>query len=205
MDHLLQEETVTMSVDGFDLEKARHLRDVVFPQAEVSLYIQHGFAYAVTHVETLIRVADLSTLFQMTDTEVLSRLNEALAAKRDQRKLSLSRLRIQAGLFSQAALAASINARFATASHKQVMSEKTVWNAENKKPISQKSALLILADLKAHGISAEIDEVDWTIGHQGKRIQDKKNQMGRKQQETQRGNQEHSREGGNGGTTTEQP
>jgi len=67
-DQPLQEETrqARFGVSAFVLEKARHLRDAVFPNAGVTLYIQEQWAYAVTSERALVPVALLESLAQMT-------------------------------------------------------------------------------------------------------------------------------------------
>src|SRR5256886_14269429 len=81
-DRPLPEETLQarFGVSAFVLEKARHLRDAVFPNAGVTLYIQEQWAYAVTSERALVPVALLESLAQMTNAEVSELIERQLVA-----------------------------------------------------------------------------------------------------------------------------
>jgi len=150
------------------LEKAHHLRDTVFPQAGVSLYIAHQQAYAVTSQQALVCVGPLEQLTVMSDEAVLVALDLALRAHHTQKR-SLRELRVQARFFSQADLAHFINERFATPRKPSIISPRTIWRAENGHPIAHTTALLIVTALREQGIQVSVEHIDWVIGHQGKR------------------------------------
>ena len=170
-DRPLQEETLQarFGVSAFVLEKARHLRDAVFPRAGVTLYIQEQWAYAVTSERALVPVALLESLAQMTDAEVIDLIERQLVAHQHSFRRPLRELRVEAGFLTQDELADFINEQFATARKRSVMSSKTIWRAENGHPIAATKALLILAALKARGVEATLASVVWVIGNQGKR------------------------------------
>ncbi|OLB53793.1 MAG: hypothetical protein AUI01_11085 [Ktedonobacter sp. 13_2_20CM_2_56_8] len=170
-DQPLQEETrqARFGVSAFVLEKARHLRDAVFPNAGVTLYIQEQWAYAVTSERALVPVALLESLAQMTNAEVSELIERQLVAHQQDFRRPLRELRVEAGFLTQDELADFINEQFATARKRSVMSSKTIWRAENGHPIAATKALLILAALKAHGVEASLASVGWVLGNQGKR------------------------------------
>ncbi|GHO97447.1 hypothetical protein KSF_074950 [Reticulibacter mediterranei] len=152
------------------LKKAGHLRDTVFPQAGVTLYLEKQHAYAVTDQQDLVSLGPLQLLTEMSDNQVLQTIRHALKSHTHQKR-SLHELRVRAGLYSQKALADYINERFATEHKPSVISARTIWRAENGSPIAQTTALLIVAALQERGVQATIDRIDWVIGHQGKREQ----------------------------------
>src|SRR5256885_17242480 len=170
-DQPLPKETLQerFGVSAFVLEKARHLRDVVFPHAGVALYIQEQWAYAVTSERALVPVALLESLAQMTDAEVSELIERQLVAHQQDFRRPLRELRVEAGFLTQDELADFINEQFATARKRSVMSSKTIWRAENGHPIAATKALLILAALKARGVEASPARVARGLGHQGKR------------------------------------
>ena len=170
-DRPLQEETLQarFGVSAFVLEKARHLRDAVFPRAGVTLYIQEQWAYAVTSERAIVPVALLESLAQMTDAKVTDLIERQLVAHQQRFRRPLRELRVEAGFLIQDELADFINEQFATARKRSVMSSKTIWRAENGYPIAATKALLILAALKARGMEASLASVVWVIGNQGKR------------------------------------
>jgi hypothetical protein len=156
-------------LESFNIERVLHLRDQVFPEAGVVLSIQDGRAYAVTPQGEEIQVALLKTLMGMADAQVVSLVQQVIDAYRKRRPLKV--LRVQAGFLSQKALALHINSMFEgpTGGGKPVISARTIWRAENKYPISETSARLIIPSLRVKGVEVEIGDVDWVIGHQGKR------------------------------------
>lgn len=170
-DQPLQEEVLQarFGVSASVLEKARHLRDVVFPHAGVTLYIQDQQAYAVTSVRAIVRVALLETLVHMTDAEVIELIERVLEAPEQESRRPLRELRVEAGFMTQEELAAFINERFASPQRKSVISSKTVWRAENGCPVAVTKALLIIAALKECGVEASMTSVAWVMGNQGKR------------------------------------
>lgn len=170
-DRPLQGETLQerFGVSASVLEKARHLRDAVFPHAGVTLYIQEQWAYAVTAERALVPVAPLESLAQMTDAAVSELIERQLVAHQQRLRRPLRELRVEAGFLTQDELADFINEQFATARKRPVMSSKTIWRAENDHPIAATKALLILAALKARGVEASLASVEWIIGNQGKR------------------------------------
>jgi hypothetical protein len=171
-DQPLQEEVrqARFGVSALVLAKARHLRDVVFPRAGVTLYIQDQQAYAVTSERAIVPVALIENLAGMTDAEVIDLISRSLEAhqKRSSRR-PLRELRVEAGFMTQDDLAAFINEQYISPRKKSVMSSKTVWRAENNHPIAATKALLILAALKARKVEASLESVAWIIGNQGKR------------------------------------
>jgi len=172
-DHPLQEEVpqARFGVSAFVLEKAPHLRDDVFPQAGVTLYIQDQQAYAVTAQRSIVRIALLETLVKMTDAEVIDLIERVLEAQQQESRRPLREMRVEAGFMTQDELADFINERFASPRRKSVMSSKTVWRAENGHPIAATKALLIIAALKARGVEASLVSIAWVIGNQGKRME----------------------------------
>ncbi len=152
------------------LEKAEHLRDILFPQAGVRLYLDKQHAYAVTPQQDLIDLGLLQPLTDLSDAQVLQVLACALHAHAPQKR-SLLEWRVQARFFSQPALAHFINEQFATEQQPSIISARTIWRAENGHPIAQTTALLILAALQARGVNVTLDDINWIIGHQGKRKQ----------------------------------
>jgi hypothetical protein len=156
-------------VSTFVLEKARHLRDGVFPRAGVTLYIQEQRAYAVTSERAIVPVALLETLVRMTDAEVIDLIERVVEAHQNRSRRPLRKLRVEAGFMTQDELAAFINEQFASPRKKSVMSSKTIWRAENDHPIAATKALLILAALKVRGVEGSLESVAWIIGNQGKR------------------------------------
>src|SRR5438046_384359 len=99
-------------VSALVLEKARHLRDVVFPRASVALYIQDRQAYAVTLERAIVRVALLETLVRMSDAEVIDLLERVLQAHQRPARRSLRELRVEAGFLTQDDLTDFINEHF---------------------------------------------------------------------------------------------
>jgi hypothetical protein len=170
-DRPLQEEILhaRFGVSAFVVEKARHLRDVVFPQAGVTLYIQDQRAYAVTTSRAIAPIALLETLVKMNDAEVVDLIERLLAAHQQGSQRPLRELRVEARFMTQDELADFINEQFASPRRKSMMSSKTVWRAENGHPIATAKALLIIAALKARGVEASLTSVAWVIGNQGKR------------------------------------
>jgi hypothetical protein len=75
------------------LQQAEHLRDVVFPQAGVTLFIQNQKAFAVTPERMLVPVAPLETLVQMTESEVTDLIGQILRVHQQQSQLQLRELR----------------------------------------------------------------------------------------------------------------
>lgn len=67
-------------------------------------------------------------------------------------KKELYTLRIDAGFGSQQELAYAAN-----------LSIKNVWNAENKRPISWKTARKIINVLKSKGMQVEVEDINWTV------------------------------------------
>jgi|SRR5258708_249826 hypothetical protein len=171
VDQPLQEEVLQprFGVSVSVLKKARHLRDGVFPQAGVTLYIQDQQAYAITAERAIVPVALLETLVQMADTEVMDRIERALEAHHKQSRRPLRELRVEAGFLTQDELADFINERFASPRKQSVISSRTIWRAENNHPVAATKALLILAALKAREVEASLESVAWIIGNQGKR------------------------------------
>ena len=156
-------------VSAMVLAKARHLRDVVFPRAGVTLYIQDQQAYAVTSERAIVLVALLENLAGMTDVGVIDLIGRVLEVHQKRSRRPLRELRVEAGFMTQDELADVINERFASPRKKSVMSSKTIWRAENDHPIAATKALLIIAALKARGVEANLESVAWVIGNQGKR------------------------------------
>jgi hypothetical protein len=152
------------------LEKAEHLRDILFPQAGVRLYLDKQHAYAVTPQQDLIDLGPLQSLTDLSDAQVLQAIAHALNTHAPQKR-SLLELRVQARFFSQPALAHFINEQFATERQPSIISTRTIWRAENGYPIAQTTALLILAALQARGVDVTQEDINWVIGHQGKRKQ----------------------------------
>jgi hypothetical protein len=166
-----QEEKVSgerFGVSSSVLERAGHLRDTIFPQAGVRLYIAQQQAYAVTEQQAFIRLGPLQALTEMTDGDVLQTLDRALYTYHHQKR-SLLELRIQARFFTQPELARFINERFATPSKPSIISPRTIWRAENGYPIAKTTALLIVEALQERGIQVTVEQIDWVIGQQGKR------------------------------------
>lgn len=174
-EHPLQEEVLhtRFGVSTFVAGKARHLRDVVFPQAGVMLFIQDRWAYAVTALQEIIPIALLETLANMADPEVVDLIGRVLAAHQQGTRRPLRELRVEAGFMTQDELTDFINQRFASPRRKSVISSKTVWRAENGHPIAPTKGLLILAALKERGVEASLESVAWIIGNQGKRTKPK--------------------------------
>ncbi len=75
------------------LQQAKHLRDVVFPQAGVMLFIQDQKAFAVTPERMLVPVAPLETLVQMTESEVTDLIGQILQVHQQQSQRHLRELR----------------------------------------------------------------------------------------------------------------
>lgn len=150
------------------LQKAAHFRDVVFPQAGVSLFLDEGKAYAVTSEREIVYIAHLETLDQMADPDVLAVLDQVVKAQRQGRN-ALLELRVRARFLTQESLASYINAMYDSPPLKPVMSAKTIWRAENGQPIAETTAWLIVTALKDRDVEVRVDQVDWIIGHQGKR------------------------------------
>lgn len=174
MDHTLEEVlTARLGTDAFTIEVVRRLNTVVFPQAGVEFYCRDERVYAITPEpeNTLVSVADLRTLKSMTDAEVISLVQRVVAAyrRRTRSKQQLAALRIQARFLSQDDLARFINGKHNSPPEKGVISVKTIWNAEHAKPISHRSALLILGALRERGVMVEAEDIDWVLGQQGKR------------------------------------
>src|SRR5260221_2213125 len=144
-DQPLSEEVLQarFGVSTFVLEKARHLRDGVFPRAGVTLYIEEQRAYAVTSERAIVPVALLETLVRMTDAEVIDLIERVVEAHQNRSRRPLRELRVEAGFMTQDELAAFINEQFASPRKKSVMSSKTIWRAENDHPIAATKALLI--------------------------------------------------------------
>src|SRR2546430_9897571 len=122
-DRPLPEETLQarFGVSAFVLEKARHLRDAVFPYAGVTLYIQEQWAYAVTSERALVPVALLESLAQMTDAEVSELIERQLVAHQQDFRRPLRELRVEAGFLTKYYLSYSINERFAKARTRTIM------------------------------------------------------------------------------------
>lgn len=167
----LQDENLhaRFGVSASVVEKARHLRDVVFPRAGVTLYIQDRQAYAVASSRAIVPVALLDTLVGMADDQVVDLIERVLEAHEQKSRQPLRELRVEAGFMTQDELTDFINQRFASPRRKSVISSKTVWRAENGHPIAATKALLIIAALKEREVDANLESVVWIIGAQGKR------------------------------------
>jgi hypothetical protein len=179
MDPILEEAfTARLGADTFTIEVVHRLNTAVFPRAGVEFYCRDGRVYAITPEpeNALVSVADLRVLKGMPDAEVVAFVQRVVAAyrKRTHSKRPLSALRLQAGFLSQEEQAGFINARYDSPPAKPVISPKTIWNAEHGRPISERSAFLIIAALKERGVLAESEDLDWVIGQQGKRKQARK-------------------------------
>src|SRR5258708_33015432 len=89
-DQPLSEEVLQARFGGstFVLEKARHLRDGVFPRAGVTLYIQEQLADAVTSEPAIGPVALLETLGRMTDAECIDLIERGVEAHENRSRLT---------------------------------------------------------------------------------------------------------------------
>lgn len=84
-----------------EVKRARHLRDAVFPRADVTLYIQEQWAYAVTSERAIVPVALLESLEQMTDAEIIDLIKCQLVAHQQRFRRPLRELRVEAGFLTQ--------------------------------------------------------------------------------------------------------